>query len=108
MGEIPTIIIAECVKRQKMEQTAAEATTVQDQPASATMPLQPISPNFGPPPPVAQPLSGPTTSALPDDRFEVVIRFPAITVVEGQDIKNWLFEKRYLYEIVSQNPIKGV
>jgi hypothetical protein len=131
IASLPDIIVAECKKRHQVEQAAAAPPTepprsvsythpencgchdclpgsiddsVHDLPPAITSAPQTGS-NFSPPPPVRPPWAGPPPTA--PQLFEVVLRFPAISIVNAGALQLWLSDSKIAYEVVSQEPVKG-
>jgi len=119
--ELPNIIEAECKKRKQIELAAAKPApmkTAEDLPPASTsvpqiganyIPQTPERPPWtGPPaaewgpPPVPPPARPGGTSPL----FVVVLRFPAISIVNAGALKMWLEQAGIPFEVISQDPIE--
>ncbi len=111
---LPDLIVAECRKRYQVE-TAAAAPA----PAAEYVGVDPAAEGgdrtvyipppvaWGPPPPLPPPAAAAPVDVQPQ-LFEVVLKFPAISIVNAGALKLWLSDAGIGYEVISQEPVKGV
>lgn len=119
IDELPGIIGREVERRKAIEDAAtaaaearraAELATVNAPPCPEPMPAPPVT--LGPvnlPPPVScgppPTMQGPPIPRPAVTRYDVVLKFPGVTVVQAGELKLWLSDRKMTYQVISQDKV---
>ena len=111
IDELPGIIGREVERRRAIEDAAAAPPAPPPiLPPTPELNQPPVTPRPPAPPPPCAPAQLPPVSygpppTDPKPRYDVVLKFPGVTVVQAGELKLWLSDHKMTYQVISQDKV---